>query len=98
MWSSHPYNYKEVLNTSKIALFTVNSPLFWTSWYLFLQQSTEDVNSNNPFSKNNETHCVNILLSLLGCATQKMTGDILMDILIPVAFLLKKAKPICFGT
>lgn len=35
---------------------------------------------------------VNILLSLLGCATQAMTDDTLMDMLIPISFPLKK-KP-----
>lgn len=50
------------------------------------------MNSNSLFSKNSETHSVNILPSLLDCATQTMTGDTLMDILIPISFPLRKAE------
>lgn len=74
----------------------MNSTLFWTSWYLSLQQSPEDVNSNGPFSKNSETHSVNIQLSLLGCATQTMIDDTLLDILIPISFPLKKPNQAMF--
>lgn len=35
---------------------------------------------------------VNILLSLLGCATQAMTDDTLMHMLIPISFPLEKTQ------